>query len=164
MPLLVSALVLLACGGEDAPRPQSTFQGTFDAAMQACHEGDLSALWPYLTLRAQEGATKTLRDWQRRFRDEKEGPYIRSLIEERLGPLGDGDFERAATGTIQDAFRLMIRADPRPARPQQVGVEIEKDGRTVRIRYLSTSSGQPHETVATLIHRDSGWFLDEFWL
>lgn len=163
LPVAPLVLLLAACGDEP-PRPRDSFQGTFDAAMEACHRGDLQALWPLLTLRAQEGVEQTLRDWQRRFRDPAEGPHIRALIEERLGPLEDAAFERAAQGAIQDAFRLMIRADPRPARPRQVGIEVEKDGRTVRIRYLATSGGQSHEAVAVLLRRDSGWLVDELWL
>lgn len=158
------ALLLLAACGEEAPPHQATFQGTFDVAMQACHDGDLEALWPTLTLRAQEGVERTLRDWQRRFRHPEEGPHIRALIEERLGPLDDATFDRAARGTIQDAFGLMMRADPRPARPRQRGIEIEKDGRTVRLRYETTSGGQTHEAVAVLVRRQTGWYLDELWL
>ena len=162
--LLPLVLLLVACGDEPVERPQATFQGTFSAAMQACHDADLDRLWPLLTLRAQEGVKKTLRHWQRRFQDPEEGPFLRGLIEERLGPLSEEAFTRAATGTIQDAFQLMIRADPRPAKPRQLGIEIDKDGATVRIRYVTTSGGQEREDVATLVQRDSGWYLDAFWL
>ena len=157
-------LMLLACGEEKVERPQASFMGTFEAAMQACHDADLDRLWPLLTLRAQEGVTRTLRDWQKRFRDPEEGPYLRGLIEERVGTLSDEAFDRAAAGTIQDAFRLMIRADPRPAKPTQTGIEISKDGATVKLRYVIPSDGQARTVVATLVRRDSGWYLDEFWL
>lgn len=164
-PLLPAFLLLLACGGQDPkPRPQATFQGTFSAAMKACHDADLDALWPFLTMRAQEGVKKTLRNWQRRFQDPEEGPFLRGLIEERLGTISQAEFDQAATGSIQDAFRLMIRADPRAEKPRQIGIEISKDGATVKLRYVSTSGGQPREDVATLVRRDSGWYLDEFWL
>jgi hypothetical protein len=164
VPVVLPGLLLLlaACGGPRGDDPQRSAQAVFDASMAAVAAADLDALWPLLTEPARAGVEKQLAYWQKQFSDPDTGAFLREEIRRRLGPIGEDRFELAAKGSLRDVFRLMMEADPRPAKPKQRALVVSSDGKQVRIRYDSPSGDQVKEVEALLVQRPSGWYVASF--
>ena len=161
LPFLLAAglvLVLAACGDSSDGVDRNDYRTVYADAMRAVAARDLTALWPLLTVNAQQGVESELRGFQKMLGGGGEGgELLLQHVRERLPDVTDERITLAARGTIQDAWELLLEADPRPAKPKSAGMEIAPDGRSVRMLYAG-----PDGTIreVRLVQRPSGWYVD----
>ena len=147
------------CGGKDDPaaRGRDDYRDVYRRAMLSVAERDLEALWPLLTENGRQGLERVLRQWQGMLAGGEGGELLLQRVRERLPGVTDEEIAAAARGSLADAWRFFLRADPRPAAPKQAGMEVAPDGRGVRLLYES-----PDGTIreVRLVQRPSGWYVD----
>ena len=153
------AIGLVACGAEkDAAREgRGDFRAVYQSALDAVAARDLEALWPLLTENGRQGLERELRLWQKMLAGGDGNAILLQRLRERLPDVTDEEIAAVARGSLLDAWRFFLRADPHPARPKGSGMELAPDGRSVRMLYQG-----PDGTIreVRLVQRPSGWYVD----
>ncbi len=156
--VLVLAAGVLGCGSENgASTGRDDFRSVYQQAMDAVGARDLQALWPLLTENGRQGVERELRQWQAMLAGGEGSELLRQRLRERLPEVTDAQVAQVARGSLADAWRFFLTADPHPARPKPAGLEIAPNGRSVRMHYLG-----PNGTMreVRLVQRPSGWYVD----
>lgn len=155
---LFLAALLLGCGGDEGTATgRNDFRAVYQQAMDAVGTRDLQALWPLLTESGREGVKRELRQWQSMLAGGEGSELLRQRLRERMPDVTDEQVARVARGSLADAWRFFLTADPHPARPKPAGLEIAPNGRSVRMHYLGPN-GTTREV--RLVQRPSGWYVD----
>jgi len=147
------------CGGDKDGNgvDRSDFRDVYQQAMDAVGARDLQALWPLLTESGRQGVERELRQWQAILGGGEGSELLLPQLRERMPGVTDEQIAAVAQGSLADAWRFLLTADPHPARPKAAGMEIAPDGRRVRMNYHG-----PDGTIreVRLVQRPSGWYVD----
>jgi len=156
--VLLPLFLLAACGGGvDRSSPDAVY----DAAMRAVAKHDLAGLRALLTEAGRRRLDADLRDFQKRLVDPVQGRFILERAAERRERIDPTEIERARHGDLEDAWRFLLRADPRPVAPARRPTRLEPGGDRAVVEY---EDPQGTLRAVRLLRTEEGWAVDELGL
>lgn len=112
--------------GRSAPAPVTdTWQGTFEAAMDALARQDRAALMALLTPSARATLDLDLQRFASELAHPVRGPRLMAKVREAWPEVPDALVEGARAGRLDDTWTLFLRATTPPGvRPEKAGMRL----------------------------------------